>query len=311
MKAFQNSPTSPLELSDLMILSPVVPILEKGSNVDSSENDGISTGREILKLALQQTTKKPQLLPSDYVRYLCDNNNDESQEEKNCYIGKDPVLNRQFYVVCISNDTHKILESYVPHPNLQRIYGYCDLKNDSSLLISEYFRNGTVASFLLNARRRVQLNAQRRVQIMIDTARVLHTQQPSLHISSSCVGLTSVLSTKVFATSSSIDQGDDDVSYFGILMIELLTGALQNNGSEDRKLGDFRHRYTNTGRIIEDDLDPYVRESWTFNILSQLIELALGCINEDPTKRPSAYNLVDTLTFISSRMQVVSYGFDM
>ena len=100
------------------------------------------------------------------------------------------------------------------------------------------------------------------------------------------------------------DNNNNDIEAFGILMMELLTGSLQNDASEDRRLGDLTQRYTTKGHLIEDDLDPYVRESWTFNILSQLVELALTCIHPEQQK-PTAESLVETLSLISSRMRVV------
>lgn len=219
----------------------------------------------------------------------------------------------------------------------------------NAYVVKQVLQMGTVDELLKNGTGRMQLSAQRRIQIMLEVAKVLHALHSSSsdsdakthhfgHISSANVGLTSNMTPKLIMSSSSSAADNaqvehqqhkhDDIYDFGILMMELLTGSLQNNRSEDsnRKFGDYRERYSSSsGHLIEDDLDPYVRESWTFNILSQLIELALACSTisiddsddddnsyDDSDKgstatstRPSTGKLVDTLTLISTRMQVV------
>lgn len=305
-----NSPVSPLELSELMIHSPAAPDLED----DVANNLEITTGRELLRLALNRKQNGPISLPHEYVQLLCGDSINHATKG-DIFVGNDEILNHSFSVVA-TEVAQTIMESYFDHPNLQRLYGYCHLDSNISLLILEYLPKGTVAEFLRTSHGRMQLHAQRRIQIMLDAARILHqstkNNNKKLDLRSGNIGLNLHLSTKV-CVPSEIPKESFPTNSFGILMIELLTGALQNNQSDDRQLGDFCERYTNkgsSGKLIEDDLDPYVRESWTFNILSQLIELALGCIDEDVTKRPSTEKLLDTLTLIESRMNVVASCYD-
>eukprot|EP00547_Thalassionema_nitzschioides_P006502 CAMPEP_0194204224 /NCGR_PEP_ID=MMETSP0156-20130528/3814_1 /TAXON_ID=33649 /ORGANISM="Thalassionema nitzschioides, Strain L26-B" /LENGTH=308 /DNA_ID=CAMNT_0038930189 /DNA_START=75 /DNA_END=1001 /DNA_ORIENTATION=+ len=306
MKTIHNSPVSPLELSELMMNSPAAPNLEDSSNLE------IATGREMLRLALKGKQRGPISLPQDYVRVLCgDSDSIDSATKGDVFIGKDAILNQSFSVVT-TDDAQTIIESYSDHSNLQRLYGYCHLDDNISILVLECLQKGTVDEFLSKPNGRVQLHAQRRIQIMLDAARILHSSKQALDLASGNIGLNLHLATKVCVpTEIPKDSFPGNTFSFGILMIELLTGALQNNRSEDRKFGDFFERYAKgSGKIIEDDLDPCVRESWTFNILSQLIELAKGCIEEDVEKRPSTEKLVDTLTLIESRMNVVASCYD-
>jgi len=185
----------------------------------------------------------------------------------------DAVLDRHFVVTL---NTSPPVDSTTRHANLQRVYGYSD--SDRNYLVLEDFSKGTLATFLKTAKGRVQLNAQRRITIMLNVAQVLNLQK-QFAISSYNIGIDNNLNPKVMRHAAATDNnrgGDNEMEAFGILMMELLTGSLQNDGSDDRRLGDFVQRYTIKGHLIEDDLDPYVRESWTFNILSQLVELALN-----------------------------------
>mmetsp|Transcript_18009 Transcript_18009/g.26650 ORF Transcript_18009/g.26650 Transcript_18009/m.26650 type:complete len:309 (+) Transcript_18009:84-1010(+) len=300
-----NSPVSPLELSELMIHSPAAPDLDPTSNLETA------TGRELLRLALNRKHQTgPIALPQEYARFLCGDDAIGRATKGELFMGKDEILNQSFSVVA-TDDAQTIIDSYyLDHANMQRLYGFCHLDNSNiSLLILEYLPKGTVDEFLRTSHGRLQLHAQRRIQIMLDAARILHKQKAPLDFTSGNIGLNLHLATKVCVPS---EIPKDDVSptvSFGILMMELLTGALQND--EKRQLGDFCERYAKgSEKFIEDDLDPYVRESWTFNILSQLIELALGCIEEDVEKRPSTEKLLDTLTLIESRMNAVTSCYD-
>jgi len=265
-----------------------------GSDSEMPQDDH-HVGRNILRRAVARVGE-PALIPLDYLQQCLDMD-EEGTTTDGVMRAYDAVLGQNFLVLPKTNDSFDTTQ----HPNLQRIYGYSD-----EYLVLEELTKGTVANFLKTPKGRVQLGAQRRITIMLNVAQIMlvfQTQgKTGNFISSRNIGITSSLTPKVLRLTGR--PGDDDVYDFGILMIELLTGSLQNNGSEDRHFGDFGHRYTKAGgRIIEDDLDPYVRESWTFNILSQLNELALKCIQPQVEKRPCPIKLVATLTLISSRMR--------
>jgi hypothetical protein len=278
-----------------------------------NDPNAIEQGRDVLVHAMAD--KKPGSVPIDYLRHCAKN---ESLDGSGAlFYGRDSVTKRSFVVLPLGQDEPVDMEELKKQQSgVQETYGYVG----NEYVILENLSKGTVDEFLRNAKGRVQLNAQRRIQIMLDVAKVLDSLQSDQNarrayasISSSNVGLTRDLTPKLTRVNLHQQQQEegsystcDDVQSFGILMIELLTGCLNNDQSEDRKLGDFVERYRKgSGHIIEDDLDPYVRESWTFNILSQLIELALECVQDDATKIPSTKRLVETLSLISSRMQVV------
>jgi hypothetical protein len=239
------------------------------------------SGRDILLRAILRS-QEPVEIPLEYVKGCTDA--DTKGDIMRAY---DSVLDRHFVLAPSSLS----VDSHTRHSSLQRVYGYSE-----HYLVLEDFSKGTLANFLKTAKGRVQLNAQRRISIMLNVAEVLALQK--FAISSNTIGMDNNLNPKVMRFA-----GANDVHAFGILMVELLTGSLQNDGSDDRRFGDYTERYTTKGHYIEDDLDPYVRESWTFNILSQLIELALKCIQAED--RPTPQKLVETLSLISSRMRVV------
>lgn len=269
------------------------------------DNSPEVAGRDILFRAMLKDDE-PVMIPQEYLTECLDADVNVPAPASGAVVGGaagskrayDAVLDRHFVV---APNTCPPVDSTTRHANLQRVYGYSD--SDQSYLVLEDFSKGTLATFLKTAKGRVQLNAQRRITIMFNVAQVLNLQK-QFAISSHNIGIDNNLNPKVMRLAATDNSCDNEIEAFGILMMELLTGSLQNDGSDDRRLGDFVQRYTTKGHLIEDDLDPYVRESWTFNILSQLVELALNCVHPEQQK-PTPQALVDTLSLISSRMRVV------
>ena len=92
-----------------------------------------------------------------------------------------------------------------------------------------------------------------------------------------------------------------DVFSFGIVMIELVTGCLQN---DKNKLGDFYERYfpydfegtpaealeLAIPKLVE-DVDP-LAEEWEDGILASVCSLAIRCIQKNREKRPKTLELI-------------------
>ena len=95
-----------------------------------------------------------------------------------------------------------------------------------------------------------------------------------------------------------------DVYSFGIVMIELVTGCLQNDRT---KLGDFSERYLLNDfdgtpaealdlaipKLVE-DVDPLAAE-WEDGILASVCSLAIRCIQKNREKRPKTLELIQEL----------------
>ena len=95
-----------------------------------------------------------------------------------------------------------------------------------------------------------------------------------------------------------------DVYSFGIVMIELVTGCLQNDRT---KLGDFSERYFPSDfegtpaealklaipKLVK-DVDPQAKE-WADGILASVCELAICCIQNNRMRRPKTIELVEKL----------------
>ena len=95
-----------------------------------------------------------------------------------------------------------------------------------------------------------------------------------------------------------------DVYSFGIVMIELVTGCLQNDRT---KLGDFSERYfpndfdgTPAEALelaipkLKEDVDPLAAE-WEDGILASVCKLAIRCIQKNREKRPKTLELIQEL----------------
>lgn len=285
-----ETPTIPtMALSKLMLN-------DNGNHNKGPEfDDDIERAREMLRQALTINQDQPPSMSLDYLQQ-CD-----LQETGGLVRGKDLVLNQKFVMVPQKLPLNHLV---VSHPHLQRVYGY-----SGDYLVLEDLPKGMVSEFLRTSKGRVQLGAQRRITIMLEVAKVMQylnqqAERSNYFVATSNIGLTLDLTPKLCRSSN--ENEHSDIYNFGIVMIELLVGAL-NHDAGDRKFGDLGQRYVGK-RLLEDDLDPYVRENWTFNILSQLIELALLCVKDECCM----IKLVETLTLISARMSVVeSYDYYM
>jgi len=107
-----------------------------------------------------------------------------------------------------------------------------------------------------------------------------------------------------FHSKGNLYEAACDVYSFGIVMIELVTGCLQN---DKRKFGDFSEHYFPSdfegtqAEAVEEaipklskDVDPLAKE-WEYEILASVCSLAIRCIQTNLKNRPTTNELVKEL----------------
>ncbi|KAK9733810.1 hypothetical protein RND81_04G093800 [Saponaria officinalis] len=226
----------------------------------------------------------------------------------------------------------KILQK-VNHGNLVRLEGFCiDPEDASCYLVYEYIENGSVHSWL-HETNRGKLNWRARLRIAIDVANGLqyiheHTRPQVVHkdIKSSNILLDSNMRAKIanFGLAKSgcnaitmhivgtqgyiapeyltdgVVSPKMDVFAFGVVLLELLSGreAIDEEGNVLWSVAHVVWEGTEDEKVSKmmDWIDQnFIKESCSVESLTNMMSVAVACVNKDPSKRPSMVDVVYTL----------------
>ncbi|KAH9603764.1 hypothetical protein KSS87_018790 [Heliosperma pusillum] len=224
------------------------------------------------------------------------------------------------------------LLTFVNHGNLVRLEGFCiDPEDASCYLVYEYIENGSLHSWL-HENNRGKLNWRARLRIAIDVANGLqyiheHTRPQVVHkdikssnilldtnmrakianfglAKSGCNAITMhIVGTQGYIAPEYLTDGvvspKMDVFAFGVVLLELLTGkeAIDDDGKVLWSIAYGVWEGTDEERITKmmDLIDKYVfKESCSVESLTNMMAVAVACVNKDPSKRPS---MVDVGSF--------------
>ncbi|XP_021722166.1 serine/threonine receptor-like kinase NFP [Chenopodium quinoa] len=226
----------------------------------------------------------------------------------------------------------KILQK-VNHGNLVRLEGFSiDPEDASCYLVYEYIENGSLHSWLHE--NKGKLNWKARLRISIDIANGLqyiheHTRPQVVHkdikssnilldanmrakianfglARSGCNAITMhIVGTQGYIAPEYLTDGivspKMDVFSFGVILLELLSGREAIDG-DGKVLWASAHEiwgYTeDTERVkkLMEWIDKFLqKESCSVDALTNMMNVAIACVNKDPSKRPSMVDVVYAL----------------
>ncbi|KNA21988.1 hypothetical protein SOVF_038280 [Spinacia oleracea] len=248
---------------------------------------------------------------------------------KGCIDGKDFAIKKMKWN---AYEELKILQK-VNHGNLVRLEGFSiDPEDASCYLVYEYIENGSLNSWLHENKRK--LNWKARLRISIDVANGLqyiheHTRPQVVHkdIKSSNILLDSnmrakianfglarsgcnaitmhIVGTQGYIAPEYLTDGvvspKMDVFSFGVILLELLSGR-EVIDEEGKVLWVSAHEIWECSdegekaRKLMEWIDKFLqKESCSVDALTNIMTVAVACVNKDPSKRPSMVDVVYAL----------------